>query len=266
MSTEQDIFQRTELLLGSNTMKKVSEIRIILFGVGGVGSWCAESLIRSGIKHLTIVDSDRVADSNINRQLMATTKTVGRVKVDVLKKRLLEINPEAEITALQKIYSKENFESFHLQDYDYIIDAIDSLENKVHLIQTATKANAAFFSSMGAALKMDMTKIQVAEFWKVKGCPLAAALRRRLKKSERPSKKFLCVYSEEVLENKQIEWESEQSNISKELPVEGDPELANHDWNTKKAQINGTVAHITAIFGFTLAGLVMQDICSRNKS
>ncbi len=144
MSTEQDIFQRTELLLGSNRMEKISQIRVILFGVGGVGSWCAESLVRSGIRHLTIVDSDRVAGSNINRQLMATTKTVGKVKVDILKERLLEINPDAEIVALQKIYSKESSGSFHLEQYDYIIDAIDSLENKVYLIQTATKTDAVF--------------------------------------------------------------------------------------------------------------------------
>jgi tRNA A37 threonylcarbamoyladenosine dehydratase len=173
-----------------------------IFGVGGVGSWCAESLVRSGVSKLTLVDSDRICVTNVNRQLMATTKTVGQVKVEALKERLLDINPQAEIRALQQIYSEETADSFELDTYDYIVDAIDSLENKVHLIRTATRTPARFVSSMGAALKMDPTKINVAEFWKVKGCPLAAALRRRLKKGEKPAKKFLCVYSEELLENK----------------------------------------------------------------
>ena len=131
----------------------------------------------SGIRHLTIVDSDRVCVTNVNRQLMATSKTVGQVKTELLRDRLLEINPKAEITALQKIYSPETSGSFQLDSYDFIIDAIDSLSNKVHLIQTATQTDAVFFSSMGAALKMDPTRIKIAEFWKVNGCPLGAALR-----------------------------------------------------------------------------------------
>ncbi|WP_280670080.1 MULTISPECIES: tRNA threonylcarbamoyladenosine dehydratase [unclassified Dysgonomonas] len=251
MDTSGDIFKRTELLLGSEVMEKITHTRVIIFGVGGVGSWCAESLVRSGIKHLTIVDSDSVCATNINRQLMATTRTVGQAKVDVLKTRLLEINPNAQIVALQKIYSEDSAASFELDTYHYIIDAIDSLRNKIHLIQTATRTPAVFFSSMGAALKMDSQKIRVDEFWKVKGCPLGAALRRRLRKAEKPAKKFLCVYSEEVLENKGKDSFTESPN----------PDNALHDWNATKAQTNGTVAHITAIFGFTLAGLVMQDIC-----
>jgi len=147
---------------------------------------------------LTIVDSDRVSVTNINRQLLATTKTVGKTKTEVLKERLLEINPKAEITALQKIYSPETSESFELDSYDFIIDSIDSLSNKVHLIQTATKTNATFFSSMGAALKMDPTRIKVTEFWKVQGCPLGAALRSRLKKQEEPAKS-LCALQRRII-------------------------------------------------------------------
>ncbi|MFV0469514.1 MAG: ThiF family adenylyltransferase [Dysgonomonas sp.] len=263
MGLEKGLFKRTELLLGNDRMQKIAAVRVIIFGVGGVGSWCAESLVRSGIRDITIVDSDRVCVTNINRQLMATTKTVGKVKVEVLKERLLDINPKAEINALQMIYSKETSASFNLDSYDYIIDAIDSLENKMHLIQTATKTNAVFFSSMGAALKMDPLKIQVAEFWKVKGCPLGAALRRKLKKAERPSKKFLCVFSEEVLENKgqNSSCGTEKCLCPRAETGPGDPNLVNHEWCSMKAQINGTLAHTTAIFGFTLAGLVMQDIC-----
>lgn len=245
----QPIFSRTSLLLGDQVMDAIKKQRVIIFGVGGVGSWCAESLVRSGIHHLTIVDSDRVSVSNINRQLMATTKTVGQVKVNVLKERLLEINPHAEVIALQRIYSAETAEDFHLNDFDFIIDAIDSLENKAHLIRRACQTNAIFFSAMGAALKLDPQKIRVAEFWKVKGCPLARALRNKFKRQhEFPARKFLCVYSEEVQQNR-----GSQGN-----------ELENADiWSAKKAQINGTLAHSVAIFGFTLAGLVVQEIVKR---
>lgn len=162
------IFRRTELLLGNETVERIAQRRVIIFGVGGVGSWCAESLVRSGISQLTIVDSDRVCITNINRQLMATTKTVGQVKVEALKERLLTINPSAEIVALQKIFTEETAHEFQIETYDYIIDAIDSLKDKALLIELACQTKAKFFSSMGAALKLDPTKIQVAEFWKVK--------------------------------------------------------------------------------------------------
>ena len=137
MAIEQAIFQRTELLIGDEAMKRLSSKRVIIFGVGGVGSWCAESLIRSGIRQLTIVDSDVVCESNINRQLMATTKTIGQAKVDVLRERLLSINPNAEITALQQVFNEETAECFHIGNYDYVIDAIDSLKDKALLILMA---------------------------------------------------------------------------------------------------------------------------------
>jgi len=138
MAIEQAIFRRAELLLGTEAMERIAQKRVIIFGVGGVGSWCAESLVRSGFQHLTIVDSDRVCITNVNRQLMATMKTVGMVKVDALKERLLSINPKAEITALQKIFTAETAAEFDLGSYDYIIDAIDSLKDKAALILLAT--------------------------------------------------------------------------------------------------------------------------------
>lgn len=240
---EQERFKRTELLLGKDTTNKLAETKVIIFGVGGVGSWCAESLIRSGIGHLTMVDFDRVCATNINRQLMATTETVGRVKADVLKERLQTINPSAEIIAIPQMYTAETADSFPLNEYDYVIDAIDSLDNKALLIRRACDSSATLFASMGAALKMDPLKINVAEFWKVKGCPLGAALRRKFKKAHTfPSKKFKCVYSEELLENKG------------EIPL---------DENGHKERANGTIAHTTAIFGFTLAGLVIQDVIKK---
>lgn len=247
---KEGIFNRTELLLGKETTETIASKRVILFGVGGVGSWCAESLIRSGIHHLTIVDSDRICTTNINRQLMATTETVGEVKVDALKKRLLSINPEAEITAIEQVYCAETADSFHIETYDYILDAIDSLDNKVLLIRRACETQATFFASMGAALKMDPLKINIAEFWKVQGCPLAKALRQKFKKSKQfPAKKFKCVYSEELLENKGAATFCETTET-----------LAEHDWHAAKVHTNGTITHTTAIFGFMLAGLVIQDI------
>lgn len=262
MIQEKGIFQRTELLFGVEKMATLSSKKVIIFGIGGVGSWCAESLVRTGIRKLTIVDSDRVCITNINRQLHATTNTVGQVKTDALKNRLLEINPHAEIIAIQKIYNKSNHDYFKLDSYDYIIDAIDSLGSKIHLIRMATRTNAEFFSSMGASLKLDPTKIGVAEFWKVKGCPLGAKIRKMIKKGELPARKFLCVYSDELLENRGsgASCGTESCLCPKSKNAPGDPELADHEWCSTKAVINGTVAHITAIFGFTLAGLVIQNI------
>ena len=268
----QGIFKRTELLVGNAIMERLVASRVIIFGVGGVGSWTAESLVRSGVTQLTIVDSDRICVTNVNRQLMATAKTVGKVKVDVLRDRLLEINPKANIIALQKIYCADTKNDFAIETYDYIIDAIDSLQNKVLLIQEATRTSATFFSSMGAALKIDASKIKVAEFWKVKGCPLASALRQRFKKIAKetcgegqPAKKFLCIYSEERLDNKGAVTScgTRQCLCPKSTTGDGDPALLNHEWCSQKAQINGTVAHTTAIFGFMLAGLVVEDIYAK---
>jgi len=243
MAIDSAIFRRSELLLGSEAMDRIAQKRVIIFGVGGVGSWCAESLVRSGIRHLTIVDSDRVCITNINRQLMATTKTVGQVKVEALKERLLTINPSAEITALQQIFSEESAPNFHLEDYDYIIDAIDSLKDKAALILLACKTKAKLFSSMGAALKLDPTRIKVTEFWKVQGDPLARAIRKKFKHvGQYPEKKFQVVYSDELLENRGCPPDDD------EVPS-----------TFNKPQTNGTLAHITAIFGFMLAGLVVQD-------
>ena len=149
MAIQDAIFRRSELLLGNERMGHIAQKRVIIFGVGGVGSWCAESLVRSGIRQLTIVDSDRVCITNINRQLMATTKTIGQVKVEALKERLLTINPAAEITAMQKIFTAENAADFELDTYDYIIDAIDSLKDKAALILLACQTEAKFYSSMG---------------------------------------------------------------------------------------------------------------------
>jgi tRNA A37 threonylcarbamoyladenosine dehydratase len=267
MASKKGIFQRTELLLGNEVMTNMASKRVIIFGIGGVGSWCAESLIRSGIQLLTIVDSDLVCVTNINRQLHATTQTVGKVKTEVLKQRLLEINPLATIQALQKIYEPETSYSFELDSYDYIIDAIDSLRNKIDLIRKATRTKAVFFSSMGASLKIDPTQIRVAEFWKVRGCPLGSIIRKKIRKGDLPAKEFMCIYSEELLSNKGqgASCGTDACLCPKLKSAPGDPNLADHEWCSQKAVVNGTVAHITAIYGFMLAGLVIQDIYNQNN-
>ena len=254
---ENEIFQRTELLLGNDLMQKIRDTRVIVFGVGGVGSWCVESLVRSGIGHLTIVDYDCVCPTNINRQLPATTQTIGQTKVDVLKDRLLAINPKVEINAIRQFYNADTAESFNIGSYDYIIDAIDSLTDKAHLIVEACKTDATLFSSMGAALKMNPAKIQTTEFWKVQGCPLAAALRRKFKKGEKPTKKFRCVFSDELLRNKGVNFSEKPNEITDIHNIESSDQ-------PETRQPNGTVAHITAIFGFTLAGLVIQSIAEKS--
>ena len=209
--------------------------RVILFGIGGVGSWCAETLIRTGLRHLTIVDDDTVQPSNLNRQLPATQATIGRPKVEALKERLLAINPQADIEALQQRYnyqpsadSSQPFD-FHLEEYDYIIDAIDSVADKADLMIRASRVKGAkVFSSMGAALRFDPTQVRVAEFWDIKGDALARALRERMKRLDRkPYKKIRCVYSLE---------------------------------QAQPCETRGSLMQVTAVFGCTLAGLVIQDI------
>ena len=245
------IFNRAERLLGSDFMQRAAHCRVIIFGVGGVGSWCAEGLVRSGIGHLTLVDSDCVSVTNINRQRMATGHTVGRPKVEALREQLLEVNPEADIAIVQQFYSEENASQFQLEQYDYVIDAIDSLASKVALILHATSCGVPLFSSMGAALKFDPTAIRVAEFWNVKGCPLARALRQRFKKEKTfPKHKFQCVYSEELLANRGEE---------KPEPLAGEASMV-------VTHGNGSLAHITAIYGFTLSGLILRDLARKTDS
>lgn len=269
--TEKDIFQRTELLLGEQISSELARKKVLVVGVGGVGSWCAEGLLRSGIRELTVIDSDEVSVSNINRQLIATSLTIGRPKVEVLKERLLQINPYAHITALQAFFLAEtdgyslqfrgdcadnqefvaSAKNFNLSDYDYVVDAIDSLKDKAALILAAADCGAVFFSSMGSALKVDPTRIKVGDFWKVRDCPLGAALRKRLRQRKTiPANNFLCVYSDELLVN--------QGDVNS-ATLQAEAAAAN------KAVINGTTAPITAIFGMTLAGLVIKDIYNCNN-
>ncbi len=219
------MFERTEQLIGDANLARLQAARVILFGVGGVGGWCAEALIRTGIGHLTIVDFDVVADSNRNRQLVATSENIGQEKVAEMRKRLLLINPEADVVAIHQKYSEETAGEFDFNQYDVVIDAIDSLDCKMRLIHEATGSSAVLFSSMGAGRKLDPTQVRVTEFWKVEGCPLARALRTKMRKTKcMPEKKFRCVYS---------------------------PELSGE---------SGTLAPVVGAFGMNLAGLTINQL------
>lgn len=232
-------FDRTALLVGKQAMECISNVKVIIFGIGGVGSWVAECLVRTGVRHITLVDSDRVAVTNINRQMPATVATVGEIKTEAAKRRLLEINPEADVKTMALFYNADTASSIDLSEYDYIVDAIDSLKDKALLILNATASGKTLFSSMGAALKIDPSKVKTGEFWTVKGCPLARALRQKFKREKRyPSRKFQCVYSDELLENKG----------------------ATSETCDYKARINGSLCHITAIFGMTIAGMIIKEI------
>lgn len=224
-------FDRAELILGEQKMARLHALRVIIFGVGGVGSWAAEALVRTGIGHLTMVDPDVVAPSNINRQLPATTLTVGQPKVEVLARRLHEINPDCEITGRTERYCAETEARFPLEDYDFVVDAIDSVADKALLILRATSTpGVTLVSSMGAARKLDPLRVRVAEFWQVKGCPLAAALRSRFKRQGvYPRRKFKCVFSDEV-----------RPNIRPDGP-------------------NGSLMQITATWGMQLAALIINS-------
>lgn len=279
---ERGMQRRTELLLGVDNLDKIQQAKVLIFGVGGVGSWCAESLVRSGIRNLTIVDSDRICITNCNRQLMATSKTLGQVKVEALRDRLLEINPNADIVCLQKIYEAETAASFHMEQYDYIVDAIDSLKEKADLIlrATALPKHITLISSMGAALRRDPFMVRRAEFWKIKGDALARALRNKFKKEKLfPSRKFLCVYSEEQpMKNLGVNkacgtgsclcpkaklLSGERGTDTAVYDAPGDQRLVEHEWCTSKAQINGSLCHITATFGNAIAGMIINHIIDK---
>ena len=257
-------------MLGTPTLRALAATKVAIIGLGGVGSWCAESLVRSGVGELMLVDSDRVCITNVNRQLMATTKTAGAVKVDVLAARLREINPTVKLDVRQQIYDAANAASFNLERYDYVIDAIDSLACKAALIRHALSIpTATLFASMGAALKMDPFQIRTSEFRKIEGDGLARALRQKFKKTGGlPKRKFTCVWSPERREN--LGPAGAGCGLGQYVcpkdPGVGEAALATHEWCSAKARINGTVAHTTAIFGFALAGLVVMDVERRLRT
>lgn len=254
------VFHRTAMLVGKPAMDRLHATRVAVFGVGGVGSWTAEALVRSGIEHLMIVDSDVVCATNVNRQVQATALNAGKSKVDELKKRLLDINPHAHIDARLAAYNDRTCGQFDLQGFDYVIDAIDSLVNKVLLIRQCLEAGVTIYASMGAGAKLDPTGIRVAKLSETRMCPLARMVRKRLGR-QRVTKDFLCVYSEEPPRDPAMATACGTGNCAcshvDRKASEGDAESP--DWCARKKRVNGTVVHVTGIFGFMLAGLVIQD-------
>lgn len=260
-----NLIHRTEMVVGRTVMESLIRAKVIIFGIGGVGSWCAESLVRSGVIHLTIVDSDIICATNINRQLQATFSNIGKVKTDELKERLLLINPKAEIIAINRAYEPESADDFPLEDYDYVIDAIDSLRNKLLLIERSLLAGVTLYSSMGAAAKLDPTLIRVGTLAQTTVCPLAFQVRRALRR-QGIAMDFQCVYSTEVQREPQTPSFCGTSECTCTLDRAVHDQARgtiSPDWCARKRRINGSVAHITAIFGFMLAGLVVQDQVAR---
>ncbi len=245
---ETPIFDRSRRLLGDNAMERIANAKVIIFGIGGVGSWCAESLVRTGVRHLTLVDADTVSVTNINRQAPASISSVGKPKAQVMRNRLADINPDADIQVVNDLYTAATAADFDLSQYDYVIDAIDSLRDKALLIINATSTRTRLFSSMGAALKTDPTRIQVGWWTDVKGCPLAAALRRRFKRDGiGPRRRFKCVFSDELVPN---------LGDSIDMPHDTDAVI-------DKAQINGSLMQVTATFGLILSSLVINDLAKK---
>ena len=263
---ENKMFNRSQLLLGKSSIERIANARVIVFGVGGVGSWCAESLIRSGIRKLTLVDPDLVCITNCNRQMPATSMTIGQAKVSVVRERLLRINPHAMIDARQEAFTKAAAATFHLADYDYVIDAIDSLQDKANLILEATALeHVTLFSSMGAARRLDPLQVRESEFWKIEGDALARALRHRFKRMEQyPTRKFRCVYSEELPMANQ--GEPLRCGIDCRLCSKGQDSSMQETRPTEEALTtqgpitNGSMSFVTGTFGFALASMVIRDI------
>ena len=246
-------FSRTELLLGKEAMDKLSGSRVAVFGIGGVGGYVCEALVRSGVGHFDLVDDDKVCLTNLNRQIIATRKTVGRYKVDVMRERILEINPDAEVTTHQCFFLPENADEFPFEEYDYIVDAVDTVTAKIELVMKAQEKNVPIISSMGAGNKLDGSQFRVADIYKTKVCPLAKVMRRELKK--RGVKKLKVVYSEEMptrpIEDMAI---SCRTNCIC-------PPGAKHKC-TERRDIPGSVAFVPSVAGLIIAGEVIKDLCS----
>jgi tRNA A37 threonylcarbamoyladenosine dehydratase len=247
-------------------MKQLSKTRVILFGLGGVGSWCAEALVRSGISDLTIVDSDVVCVTNINRQVQATAESVGKPKTSELARRLREIQPQATIVELQAIFDRTTAATFDLAKYDYVVDAIDSLSSKVELIMRASQAGATVFTALGASCKLDPMRIKVASLWDSHDCPLGKLVRKRLRRRGFRSE-VTCIYSDEELKASpaQTVCGTEKCLCPKAAACGDAATGAVHEWCSSKKQINGSALHITGTFGFMLAGLVIQDVVKRSE-
>ena len=243
-----DRFSRTRLVFGKEAMDRLKGSRVAVFGVGGVGGYTVEALARSGVGAIDIIDNDKVCLTNINRQIIATTKTVGKYKVDVAKERIEEINPDCKVTAFRTFYMPETADRFDFTQYDYVVDAIDTVTGKIALIENAKKAGTPIISSMGAGNKVDPTAFEVADIYKTSVCPLARVMRYELKR--RGIKKLKVVYSKE----KPI------PPIADEDPNGENGCLSKADKVPGKRQVPGSTAFVPSVAGLIIAGEVIKDI------
>lgn len=226
-------FSRTELLLGKEAMGRLSDAKVAIFGIGGVGGYVCEALVRSGVGSFVLVDDDKVCLTNLNRQIIATRKTIGQYKTEVMKERILEINPEANVEIHNCFFLPENADGFPFEEYDYIVDAVDTVTAKIELVMKAQEKGVPIISSMGAGNKLDASQFRVADIYQTKVCPLAKVMRRELKK--RGVKKLKVVYSEE------------------------EPKRA----DTERKDIPASVAFVPSVAGLIIAGEVVKDLCER---
>lgn len=246
-----DQFSRTQLLLGEESMNKLSDMRVAVFGIGGVGGYVCEALVRTGIGHFDLIDDDKVCLTNLNRQIIATRKTVGLYKADVMKERMLEINPNVEVNVYKCFFLPENADEFPFADYDYVIDAVDTVTAKVELVMKCKEMNVPIISSMGAGNKLDASAFKVADIYKTKMCPLAKVMRHEMKK--RGVKKLKVVYSEEK-PTRPIE----DMSISCRTHCICPPG-AQHKC-TERRDIPGSVAFVPSVAGMIIAGEVIKDL------
>lgn len=229
-------FSRTELLFGQDAINKLSQSRVAVFGIGGVGGYTVEALARSGIGELDLIDNDSVSLTNINRQIIATHNTIGEFKVDVMKKRILEINPNIQVKTYKTFFTSQNSNEFTFNKYDYIVDAIDTVSSKIELVIKANEVNVPIISSMGAGNKVDPTAFEVCDIYKTSVCPLAKVMRYELKK--RGIKKLKVVYS-------------------KEKPI---TPLISEETVIGRRQIPGSTAFVPSVVGLIIAGEVIKDL------
>lgn len=235
-------FSRTELILGTEAMEKLAASRVAVFGIGGVGGYTVEALVRSGVGAIDLIDNDKICLTNINRQIIATHKTIGMFKVDAAEQRCLDINPDVKIKKHKVFYTPETSERFDFKQYDYIVDAIDTVTGKLELVEKANEANTPIISSMGAGNKMDAAAFKVADIYKTSVCPLAKTMRRECKK--RGIKHLKCVYSEEM--------PIPPSNSAEEL--------------NGRRQVPGSNAFVPSVVGLIIAGEVIKDLTEQGKT
>jgi len=246
-------FSRTELLLGKEAMEKLYKSKVAIFGIGGVGSFVVEGLVRSGIGKFILVDDDSVCLTNLNRQLHATRKTVGRAKVEVMKERILEINPRAEVKVHQTFFLPETSEEIIDDDCDYIVDAIDTVTGKIELVLQAKRKNIPVISCLGAGNKLDPTKFEVDDIYNTSICPLAKVMRRELRK--RGIESLKVVYSKEV----PIKPKEEEVMTCRQGCICSNKERT----CLEKRQIPGSVSFVPSVAGLIIAGEVVKDLISR---